>query len=261
MKKWLVLFCLISCPVFAIEDELLCLRQTYLQEKRQGIQPNLLSAITLVETGRYSKKYPTGVAWPWTVHDGEKGYFYDTKAEAKNAVRELQKQGFDSIDVGCMQINLKYHPDAFDSLDDAFDPQKNVAYAGNFLKKMYEQTKSWGKAATAYHSKVQEKGRVYEDKLLEKFDKLTKFGNPAQDIRVDVKAKNKEKKEKLKQIKPPVQKKELDDLPVRRILAGSPESKEQAASWRKQKIDEYMAKRHPKENDEPIFEDFRSNQN
>ena len=32
-----------------------------------------------------------------------------------------------------MQVNLGYHPDAFEDLEQAFDPTYNVAYAASFL--------------------------------------------------------------------------------------------------------------------------------
>ena len=50
------------------------------------------------------------------------------------AVRAMQANGVRSIDVGCGQINLMYHPDAFPNLELAFDPQANAAYAARFLK-------------------------------------------------------------------------------------------------------------------------------
>ena len=67
--------------------------------------------------------------------DGEcrgRGHFYDSKAEAVAAVRAMQARGIQSIDVGCGQINLMHHPDAFANLELAFDPQANATYAARF---------------------------------------------------------------------------------------------------------------------------------
>ena len=60
------------------------------------------------------------------------GIFYDTKAQAVAAVRAMQARGIRSIDVGCMQVNLMHHPNAFASLEAAFDPTVNADYAGRF---------------------------------------------------------------------------------------------------------------------------------
>ncbi len=239
----------------AADDSLLCLKEAARLEKRERIQTNLLSAIALVESGRFSKKYPSGVSWPWTVTAEGKGKFYNSKQEALDAVRELQKQGVENIDVGCMQINLKYHPEAFDSIENALDPRKNVAYAADFLKRNYQETKSWGEAATRYHSKTVHKAFRYEDKLLETWNRLSKYGNPAQpEKQAAVKDVSKETvsrlNKKVQQIKKKIRKKTVDT-----IQPGSPESREMAAQWRKEKLEEYMASKKAKPQDEPIFED------
>ena len=55
------------------------------------------------------------------------------------AVRKLQRRGVRNIDVGCMQVNLRYHPKAFKSLGQAFDPRANAAYAAGFLRKLRDK--------------------------------------------------------------------------------------------------------------------------
>ena len=64
-----------------------------------------------------------------------------------------------------MQINLAYHPDAFENLEEAFNPYKNVEYGAKFLSKLYEQKGNWNKAATAYHSNTPIKAKKYAKKL------------------------------------------------------------------------------------------------
>lgn len=239
-------------------DALLCLNEAVRQEKRGRIQTNLLSAIALVESGRFSKKYPSGVSWPWTVTAEGKGAFYPSKGDALSAVRDLQAKGVDNIDVGCMQINLKYHPDAFESLEDALDPAKNVAYAAEFLKRNYGETKSWGEAATRYHSKTVYKAFRYEDKLLDAWNRLSKFGNPADpDKKAAVKDVSAKTVADLNKKTAKIQKKKRKTAAAV-IKAGSPESRELAAQWRKMKLEEYMARKKAKESAEPIFEDAPS---
>jgi soluble lytic murein transglycosylase-like protein len=51
-----------------------------------------------------------------------------------------------------MQLNLMHHPDAFTSLDQAFDPYANAAFAARFLNVLYNRTGSWPKSIAAYHS-------------------------------------------------------------------------------------------------------------
>ncbi len=75
-----------------------------------------------------------------------------TKEAAIAEVERLRAQGVTNIDVGCMQINLKYHPKAFDSLEQAFDPDRNVAYAIGFLRDLRDRWGSWTRAVGNYHS-------------------------------------------------------------------------------------------------------------
>ena len=134
-------------------------------EKKYQIKKHLLSTITNVESGRWNQRHQRNKAWPWTVNAQGRGHFYATKQQAINAVKKFQAQGVKSIDVGCMQINLAYHPDAFENLEEAFNPYKNVEYGAKFLTKLYEQKGSWNKAATAYHSNAPIKAKKYAKKL------------------------------------------------------------------------------------------------
>lgn len=113
----------------------------------------LMRAIGLVESGRPDS---AGAAhpWPWTINAEGKGMFFDTKAAAITAVQVLQAHGVRSIDVGCMQVNLMHHPDAFASLDEAFDPSRNAEYAGRFLRQLFQQSRDWLTAAGLYHSQT-----------------------------------------------------------------------------------------------------------
>ena len=92
-------------------------------ERREGIPRDLLSAIALTESGRHDVESGENFAWPWTVMAEGKGRYFATEAEARAEVEILLSQGVRNIDVGCMQINLHYHWNAFETLDHAFDPR------------------------------------------------------------------------------------------------------------------------------------------
>lgn len=135
-------------------------------EKNYQIKSNLLQTIASVESGRWNAQAGKRVAWPWTVHANGKGRYYKSKAEAVAAVKNLQQKGITNIDVGCMQINLKYHGKAFANLDEAFDPEKNVAYSAQFLRKLYKRNKqNWTKTAMHYHSRNLRRGTNYKNRL------------------------------------------------------------------------------------------------
>jgi len=136
-------------------------------ERESNIPSQLLTAISMVESGRPDPDTGEKIAWPWTVNNAGDGRYHATKAEAIQAVRALQARGQRNIDVGCMQVNLMYHPDAFVDLDEAFDPLANVAYAARFLKDLRDTTHSWSLAVANYHSATPERGQLYRKKVFD----------------------------------------------------------------------------------------------
>ena len=146
---------------------ILCQEATATAERSTGVPNQLLGAISRVETGRYDPAAGGVRAWPWTINAQGMGHFYDTKEEAVAAARAFQAQGIRSIDVGCMQINLMYHPDGFASLEQAFDPGANTLFAARFLTDLFHQAGSWPHAAAAYHSQTPDLGVDYQRKVLD----------------------------------------------------------------------------------------------
>lgn len=146
-------------------------------ERARNLPLHLLQAIAYVESGRMSEAHGARVAWPWTVMAEGKGRYYDSKAEALAAVRALQARGVRNIDVGCMQVNLYYHGDAFASLEDAFDPVHNVAYATAFLLDLRRTSNSWTKAIKQYHSRDRERQFAYRARVYREWRAL-KHGVP-----------------------------------------------------------------------------------
>lgn len=146
------------------ETSFLCHSASQAVEQYLHIPEGFLDAISRVETGRDNNG--TLSPWPWTINVNGKGFYYKSKSEAIEAVETYQKEGIRSIDVGCMQVNIMHHPDAFSSLKDAFDPLINARYAGEFLLRMKNQTGSWPRAAAAYHSLIEDKGNNYLHNVL-----------------------------------------------------------------------------------------------
>lgn len=133
-------------------------------ERAAGIPTQLMAAIARVESGRRDA-HGVMQPWPWTINAEGVGSTYNSKAEAIAAVQKLQASGVRSIDVGCMQVNLMFHPDAFATLDQAFDPLANARYGADFLGRLYRRNGDWTKATAAYHSGVPELGEPYQRKV------------------------------------------------------------------------------------------------
>jgi hypothetical protein len=106
------------------------------------------------------------VPWPWTINAEGVGSFFASKEDAIAAVQALQARGVRSIDVGCMQVNLQQHPEAFHALDQAFDPVTNARYAAGLLLTLFGQTGSWPLAAASYHSQTPTLGAAYQRQVI-----------------------------------------------------------------------------------------------
>src|SRR5579859_7281420 len=158
-------------PALALEDALVCGQETARQEKLQAIPDRLLHAISLVESGRWDADHRATLAWPWTVMAEGEGRFLPSKDAAIAEVKKLQARGVRNIDVGCMQVNLLAHPDAFATLGEALAPRTNVAYAGRFLNDLYAQDNNWGQAGAHYHSQTPSEAAPYKAKLMTVWDK------------------------------------------------------------------------------------------
>lgn len=140
-------------------------------EKEHGILPELLGAVAHVESGRMHPKLKKKTAWPWTICHKGKGHFFPTKEAALKKIAQLKKAGAKDFDVGLLQVNNYWHADAFDSHEDALDPQKNAQYAAKFLKELYNKHKSWTRAVSNYHSGNPKYGTKYCQRVMTAWNK------------------------------------------------------------------------------------------
>ena len=162
---------LAQAPAFAAnaplsaETAALCAAAAEQAQAAYRMPPKILTALSIAETGRWHAADRVSLAWPWTVTSGTYARYLANKESAIAEVERLQARGVRNIDVGCMQINLRYHPDAFASLEDAFDPDINARYAAAFFMELHEETRSWTRSIERYHSATVERGRAYRRKV------------------------------------------------------------------------------------------------
>ncbi len=143
----------------------LCERAAKRAERDWHLPQGLLDAIGLVESGRRSPGGSLPIIWPWAVNAEGQGIYQPSKDAAVSMVRLLQLRGVRVIDVGCFQVDLFYHPHAFTSLDEAFDPDANARVAARILSLGRLGTTGWDGAIAAYHSAVPLFGTVYLQKV------------------------------------------------------------------------------------------------
>jgi hypothetical protein len=141
-----------------------CLAAIAVAERRQETPPGLLAVIAKVESGRPAPPSGALQPWPWTVDADGQGAFFATKDQAVNWSREALAAGTVTfLDVGCMQVDLRMHPDAFADLEQAFDPAANAAYGARFLRQLHDGPAggNWFTAVGMYHSRTPILAAVY----------------------------------------------------------------------------------------------------
>lgn len=163
------------------EASLLCEAAASQAAQQEGVPLSVLTAISLNESGR--KRDGRLRAWPWTVNMEGAGHWFDSREEALQYVLAEFDHGTRSFDVGCFQINYKWHGEQFASIEEMFDPIANARYAARFLKTLYAEQGSWEGAAGAYHSRTPEFADRYAARFVNfRNDLLDASGNEIPEI-------------------------------------------------------------------------------
>ena len=161
----LLLFALLRpLPALATNTPaLLCDDAARIASAETGVPLNIMKAIARTETGRQV----SGVLqpWPWALNIEGRGVWLSTKQEAMSYLRDSFLKGKQNLDVGCYQINQKWHGSHFSSFDEMLDPEANALYAARFLQRLFQEHGTWTRAAGAYHSRTPQ----FADRYIERF--------------------------------------------------------------------------------------------
>jgi len=143
-----------------------CLQAAQRTTRRAGLPSGMLRAIGLVETGHADPVTGALTPWPYAVDVDGAGRWFNRADSAIAYVHQAQADGAHYIDVGCFQIDLADHPNAFSSLQAAFSPADNARYAAHFLNLLHGEFGSWPAAIAAYHAGTPALGVPYAQRVL-----------------------------------------------------------------------------------------------
>lgn len=132
-----------------------------------GVPVDILLALTRTETGRTRNGLTE--PWPWAVNMEGRSLWFDTQSEALSYVYDHFKTGARSFDVGCFQINYRWHGAKFASIEQMFEPYANARYAAEFLKSLFDESGDWRIAAGAFHSRTP----ALADRYIKRFDAIS----------------------------------------------------------------------------------------
>ncbi|MFD1797083.1 hypothetical protein ACFSC1_13940 [Paracoccus aurantiacus] len=163
-----LLILLIPLPALAATEEpaALCEWAAQTAATEAGVPPDILGALTLTETGR--RRDGIVRPWAWSVNAEGEGTWFDDPNSAIAFAEERVAQGRTNVDIGCFQLNYRWHGENFGSVADMFDPLSNARYAARFVSQLHAEMGDWRRAAGAFHSRTQANATRY----LARFDEL-----------------------------------------------------------------------------------------
>lgn len=114
--------------------------------QENAVPAGVLYAVALTETGQ------KGALHEYAMNVGGRAVFNANLPEAIRVFTKARAEGVKLIDIGCMQVNHHFHGRMFSSVEEMFDPRKNVDYAARFLRKLHQGQKTWTEAVARYHA-------------------------------------------------------------------------------------------------------------
>lgn len=113
---------------------------------KHGVPLAILYAVGMTETGG------NGTLQPLAMNAGGKSLVATSPADGARKLAEFKARGVNLVDLGCMQINHRWHGDQFASVAEMFDPERNVDYAARFLAELRQRHGNWTMAAARYNA-------------------------------------------------------------------------------------------------------------
>lgn len=129
----------------------------------QGLDPLMLYAVALAESGRPAEQ---GLIepWPWALNVGGDPIFAASREEAAMLLAIHRNK---SVDVGLLQVNIRWHGHRVDRLELLLDPKTNLGVGAAILKEALasapgDLTVGIGR----YHSTRPERAKAYARTVL-----------------------------------------------------------------------------------------------
>lgn len=151
MLRPLALFILILLAGPAAAAPELCEGAARQAAQESGVPEDLLQAIARAESGRtlVGRLRP----WPWAANLEGQGHWFATQAELQVFAESAVAAGRVSIDIGCFQINWRWHGAPYAGPSDLTDPLTGARHAARYLSDLKDEFGGWEAAVGAYHSR------------------------------------------------------------------------------------------------------------
>jgi len=148
---WPIAFAALMLPPMSWADEFVPAGYRMIAAEH-GIPQSVLFAVALTESGKPTGQAGTLRPWPWTLNVAGRGYFFDSRQAAWQALTAYLKEGKRSIDIGLMQVNWRYHQDQLGTPWQALDPYHNLRVGAGILQSCYVTRQDWWASVGCYHA-------------------------------------------------------------------------------------------------------------
>ncbi|HEC26058.1 MAG TPA: lytic transglycosylase domain-containing protein [Gammaproteobacteria bacterium] len=143
----------------------------------RGVPSTMLYAVAMTESATQINDSNLYRPWPWTLNVAGKGYFFDSRIEAWQALKSWIRQGRRSIDIGLMQVNWRYHGKKLGTPWQALDPYHNLRVGADILNNCYQTRKDWWASVGCYHSPAnKQRAERYRQRVAKHWRRMTHAG-------------------------------------------------------------------------------------
>lgn len=113
--------------------------------------------------------------WPWTLNIAGMPARLPTRAAAEQRLRVALQAGIDSVDIGPMGINWRYHKRRLLSVERSLDPYWNLRVGAGLLASHFADCADWSEAVGRYHSPANKSRAATYSALV--FERLRRLGH------------------------------------------------------------------------------------
>lgn len=128
----------------------------------KDIDPHILYAIALAESAYSPHKKSRGASpYPWTIRLPDRPIYLTSKNDAERELDRILKYT-SHVDVGLMQVNVRWHKHRVKNVKDLLDPETNIRIAADILiENLKRYPNDLIAALGSYHSSTPDRRNRY----------------------------------------------------------------------------------------------------
>lgn len=150
----------------AVDDDLLEGTAWGRVAEQYHLDPWLLYAISIEESGHFDPRTGKLYPWRWIIHHNHKVTYHDNEAQARAHIDSLEAQGISNYDIGPLQINRRWNGDKVDHPYELLTVHKSLEVAAGLLAETRTLSPSdkhlW---VGRYRSWNTERARAFADRI------------------------------------------------------------------------------------------------